>query len=62
MQGGIGGASFFFYLQLLTLHDKFGKDGPREQTAISKLAKESIINVLEDCCELVAASSIFLKA
>ena len=41
------------------LHDEFGKDGIREQAVLSKLAKESAINALRDCCEWLAASFIF---
>ena len=52
---GIGGPRFFFSLRLLILH-KFGKESVREQAAISKLAKELIINALKDCCELVTLS------
>lgn len=42
----------------IILHDKFGKDSFKEQAVVSKLAKESIIRVLKDYCELLAACFI----
>ena len=56
--GGIGGDWFLFWLQRLTLCDKFGKDALREQAVVFKLAKESIINDLKDRCELLTAFCI----
>lgn len=44
------------------LHDKFGLDHIRELIAISTLAKNSIINALEDCCELLASFFTFTIA
>lgn len=56
------GPGFFFCLQLLLLHDKFGRDGRREQAVVSRSVKEPMINALEDCCQLLAAFYIFAIA
>lgn len=46
----------------LLVHDKFGRDGRREQAVVSRSVKEPMINALEDCCQLLAALYIFAIA
>ena len=46
--GRIRRARFFFSLQLVILHDKFGKDGIKGQAVVSKLAEELINNALRE--------------
>ena len=53
---------FSFCLQLTITHDKFIKDGIREQAVVSKLAGKLINNALKDCCELLVAFFIFAIA
>ena len=52
----------FFCRHLLILHDTFNKDGIREQTVVSKVAKELRNNSLKECCQLLNTSFIFAAA